>query len=54
MDFATAWQFEATKDEEKGTGDHDDLPNFMKNFQLRKLHEQSQPLDQLDKVVEEI
>jgi hypothetical protein len=35
-------------------GDHSDLPNCRKNLQLRRLHEQSQPLEQLDEVIEEI
>jgi hypothetical protein len=35
-------------------GDHDDLPNCRKKLQLRRLHEQSQPLEQLDEVIEEI
>jgi hypothetical protein len=40
--------------EEEGMGDHDDLPNFKQIFQLRRLNEQSQPLEQLDEVIEEI
>jgi hypothetical protein len=35
-------------------GDHSDLPNCRKFLQLRRLHEQSQPLEQLDEVIEEI
>jgi hypothetical protein len=35
-------------------GDHCDLPNCRKFLQLRRLHEQSQPLEQLDEVIEEI
>jgi hypothetical protein len=40
--------------DEEGMGDHDDLPMCQKNLQLRRLHEQSQPLEQLDEVIEEI
>jgi hypothetical protein len=42
------------KDEEDGMGDPDDLPMYQKFLQLRRLHKQSQPLEQLDKVIEEI
>jgi hypothetical protein len=35
-------------------GDHDDLLMCQKFLQLRRLHEQSQPLEQLDEVIEEI
>jgi hypothetical protein len=35
-------------------GDHDDLLMCQKNLQLRILHEQDQPLEQLDAVIEEI
>jgi hypothetical protein len=38
----------------EGMGDHDDLPNGQKFLQLRRLHEQDQPLEQLDEVIEEI
>jgi hypothetical protein len=54
MNFAAAWQVEATEDEENGMGDHSDLPNCRKFLQLRRLHEQSQPLEQLDEVIEKI
>jgi hypothetical protein len=33
-------------------GDHCDLPICRKILQLRRLHEQSQPLEQLDEVIE--
>jgi hypothetical protein len=52
---AAEWQLEATdEDEEDGMGDHDDLPICRKFLQLRRLHEQGQPLEQLDEVIEEI
>jgi hypothetical protein len=40
--------------EEGGMGDHDDLPMCQKNLQLRRLHEQDQPWEQLDEVIKEI
>jgi hypothetical protein len=40
--------------DEEGVGDHDDLPNGQKFLQLRRLHEQGQPLEQLDVVISEI
>jgi hypothetical protein len=33
-------------------GDHDDLPICRKKLQQRRLHEQSQPLEQLDEMIE--
>jgi hypothetical protein len=38
----------------KDMGDHNNLPNCIKILQLRRLNEQSQPLEQLDEVIEEI
>jgi hypothetical protein len=40
--------------DEEGVGDHDDLPNGQKFLQRRRLHEQTQPWEQLDEVIEEI
>jgi hypothetical protein len=46
MEFAAGWQVKATEeDEEDGKGDHNDMPNCRKKFQLRRLHEQGQPLE---------
>jgi hypothetical protein len=39
---------------EGGMGDHDDLPNGQNFLQMRRLHEQDQPWEQLDKVIMEI
>jgi hypothetical protein len=47
-------QVKLEETEEEGMGDHDDLPNFKQIFQLRRLNEQSQPLEQFDEVIEEI
>jgi hypothetical protein len=35
-------------------GDHSDLPNGQKFLQPRRLQKQSQPLEQLDEVIEDI
>jgi hypothetical protein len=35
-------------------GDHGDLPNCSQFLQLRRLQKQSQPLEQLDEVIEKI
>jgi hypothetical protein len=40
--------------DEGGMGDHDDLLMCQKNLQLRRLHEQSQPWEKLDAMIEEI
>jgi hypothetical protein len=40
--------------DEAGMGDHCDLPDYKKNLQPRRLHEQGQPLEQLDEVIKEI
>jgi len=39
---------------EEGMGDHDDLLMCRRFLQLRRLYEQSQPLEKLDEVIEEI
>jgi hypothetical protein len=55
MNSVAGWQVKATEeDEEDGMGDHGDLPNCRKFLQLRRLQKQSQPLEQLDEVIEEI
>jgi hypothetical protein len=40
--------------DEEGMGDPENLPMCQKFLQLRRLHEQSQPLEQMDAVIEEI
>jgi hypothetical protein len=40
--------------DEGGMGDHGDLLMCQKFLQLRRLHEQNQPLEQLDAMIEEI
>jgi hypothetical protein len=52
MKSAAEWTISAI--EEHGMGDHDDLPICRKEMKLRRLHEQNQPLEQLDEVIEKI
>jgi hypothetical protein len=40
--------------DEEGMGDFSDLPMCRKFLRLRRLREQSQPLEQLDEAIEEI
>jgi hypothetical protein len=40
--------------DEEGMGDHSDLPICRKFLQLGRLHEQGQPLEQLDEVIDMI
>jgi hypothetical protein len=54
MESAAGWQVKATRDEEDGMGDHDDLPICRKKLQQRRLHEQGQPGKQLDEMIEDI
>jgi hypothetical protein len=35
-------------------GDQDNIPTGKEDLQLRRLHKNSQPLEQLDRVIEEI
>jgi hypothetical protein len=44
LNSAAEWTLSATEDEDD-MGDHSDLPNCRKVLQLRRLHEQSQPLE---------
>jgi hypothetical protein len=49
------WKREATdEDEERGMGDHSDLPTCQKFSQLRTLQHQGQRLEQLDREIKEI
>lgn len=53
-EFAARWQIKAIEDEEDSIGDHDDLPICKEKLQQSTLHEQSQPLQQLDEVIKAI
>jgi hypothetical protein len=50
---AAEWPASATE-EENNMGDHDDLPTDKEEVQPRRLHKESQPLEQLDMIIEEI
>jgi hypothetical protein len=52
--FAAGWKAKATRDEENSKGDQVDLPIDKEEVQQRRLHKKSQPLEQLDEVIEEI
>jgi hypothetical protein len=52
---AAEWQLKATDAaEEDSMGDHNNLPMCQTFLQLRGLQEQNQPLEKLDKVIEDI
>jgi hypothetical protein len=54
MKSAVEWTLSSTEDKGDGMGDHCDLSICRKILQQRRLHEQSQPLEQLDEVIEKI
>jgi hypothetical protein len=51
---AVGWPLSATRGEKDSRGDRVDRPVDRKGVQQRILHEESQPLEQLDEVIEEI
>jgi len=53
LESATGWKNNSTE-EENDMGDQDDLPTDKEELQLRRLHKENQPLEQLDRVIEEI
>jgi hypothetical protein len=54
LESATEWQVKTTRGGGDGMGDHDDLPICREEMQPRRLHEQSQPLEQLDEEIEQL
>jgi hypothetical protein len=54
LKFAAGWQAKATRDGESHKGDQFYLPTDKEELQLRRLHKENQPLEQLDRVIEEI
>jgi hypothetical protein len=54
LNFAAKWQVKATKGGENHKRDRVDLPTDEEEVQPRRLHKESQPLEQLDEVIEEI
>jgi hypothetical protein len=53
LEFATGWKTNAIE-KEYDMGDQDDLPNDKEELQPRRMHKKSQPLEQMDRVIEEI
>jgi hypothetical protein len=51
---AAEWQLNATRGDKDNMGDRVDLPTDKEEVQQRRLHKKSQPLEQLDRVIEEI
>jgi hypothetical protein len=51
---AAGWQAKATRDGENHKGDQVDLPINEEGVQWSRLHKESQPLEQLDREIEEI
>jgi hypothetical protein len=54
LESAADWQLNAKKEEEDVMGDLVDLPICREEVQWSRLQKKSQPLEQLDKVIEEI
>jgi hypothetical protein len=54
LESAAEWKIKATRDEEDNMGGLIDLPICREEVQPRRLHQESQPLEQLEEVIEEI
>jgi hypothetical protein len=54
VEVAAEWQVKATRDGEDNMGDRCDLPRDKEEVQRASLQQKSQPMEQLDEVVEEI
>jgi hypothetical protein len=54
LESAAEWQDKATGDGEDYKGDRVDLPICKEEVQQKRLHKESQPLEQLDEVIEKI
>jgi hypothetical protein len=54
LESAAKWPLNAIKRDEDNMGGQTNLPIEKKEVQQRRLHTKSQPLEQLDKVIEEI
>jgi hypothetical protein len=54
LESAVEWPLSATKRDKDSRGDRADLPIEKTEVQQRRLHTKSQPLEQLDEVIEEI
>jgi hypothetical protein len=53
-DSAAEWPTSSTEEEEDSMGDLIDIPICRERMQPRRMHRESQPLEQMDKVIEEI
>ena len=51
---AAEWQDKATRDGEYYKGDRVDLPICKEEVQQKRLHKESQPLENLDEIIQEI
>jgi hypothetical protein len=54
LESAAEWHAKATRNGENCKGDRVDLPINKEEVQQRRLHTESQPLEQLDEVIEKI
>jgi hypothetical protein len=54
LESTTEWKDKATRDGEDFKGDRDDLPICREEVQWSRLQKESQPLEQLDEIIEEI
>jgi hypothetical protein len=54
LNFATEWPLSNTKRNKDSVGDQANLPTKKTEVQQRRLHTKSQPVEQLDEVIEEI
>jgi hypothetical protein len=54
LESAAEWPLSATKRDKDSRGDRADLPIEETEVQQRRLHKESQPLEQLDRVIEKI
>jgi hypothetical protein len=54
LESAAEWPLSATKRDKDSMGDQADLPIEKTEVQQRRLHTKSQPLEQLDEIIEEI
>ena len=54
LDFAVEWPLSATKKDKYSRGDRSYFPIEKTTVRQRRLHTKSQPLEQLDEVIEEI
>jgi hypothetical protein len=54
LKFSAGGEAKATRDGENIKGDQVNPPTNKEELQLRRLHKESQPMEQLDRVIEEL